>query len=303
MRTLYLAMMTLLFIPFLACSGGGNKSTNNGNSSNLEELPEEKQLNITILLDLSDRISVEKYPNNPEHFERDLANVSYFAELFVNDMKKRGTFMAKGKLKVIFSPKPNDPNVNFYAEKLKVDLSNMSSKEKKEIHDNLTNTFMENLKPIYQSTLENGNYMGSDIWRFFKNDVKDYCVERDSNYRNILVIITDGYIYHIDSRDQEKNRYAYLLPKLISEKGLRSNPQWKALIESIDFGLITRRNDLDNLEVMVLEVFPSPQYKNDEDIIKTVLANWFSEMNVKRYVIYNSDLPEYTKQRINSFIE
>ncbi len=261
------------------------------------------QLNITLLLDLSDRIDTKKYPEKPEHFQRDIANIKYFTELFVRDMEKKGTFMAKGKLKVIFSPKPQDPNVNLFAEKLNVDLSTMDNKQKKDIHDNLTNIFTDNVTKIYNATLSQSKWIGSDIWRFFKNDVKDYCIENNPNYRNILVILTDGYIYHEDSKDRNGNRYAYLLPENIAKYNLRKNPNWEQELEKQNFGLITKRTDLENLEVLVLEISPSPNYKNDEDIIKAVLAKWFKEMKVKRFGLFNSDLPEYTKQRINDFIK
>jgi 2-phospho-L-lactate guanylyltransferase (CobY/MobA/RfbA family) len=93
------------------------------------------------------------------------------------------------------------------------------------------------------------------------------------------------------------------LPENISKFNLRKNPNWEQELEKQDFGLITKRNDLDNLEVLVLEVSPSPNYKNDEDIIKAILAKWFKEMKVKRVAIYNSDLPQYTKQHIDEFIK
>jgi hypothetical protein len=297
----YALLFSTLFL-FSCGSESNDKSTNEeGQSSKTVEQPD--QLNITLLLDLSDRIDTKKYPEKPEHFERDIAIVKYFSELFVKDMEKRGTFMAKGKMKVIFSPKPQDPNVNLLAEKLSVDLSVMDSKQKKEVHDNLINNFTESITKIYNGTLSEGKWIGSDIWRFFKNDVKDYCVESKPNYRNILVVLTDGYIYHQDSKDQNGNRYAYLLPNIISKYNLRKNPNWEQELEKQDFGLISKRNDLENLEILVLEISPSPNYKNDEDIIKSILSKWFKEMNVKRFGIYNSDLPEYTKQRIIDFIK
>jgi hypothetical protein len=297
----YALLFSTLFL--FSCGSESNDKSTNGEeqSSNTVEQPD--QLNITLLLDLSDRIDTKKYPEKPEHFERDIAIVKYFSELFVKDMEKRGTFMAKGKMKVIFSPKPQDPNVNLLAEKLSVDLSVMDSKQKKEVHDNLINNFTESITKIYNGTLSESKWIGSDIWRFFKNDVKDYCVESKPNYRNILVVLTDGYIYHQDSKDQNGNRYAYLLPNIISKYNLRKNPNWEQELEKQDFGLISKRNDLENLEILVLEISPSPNYKNDEDIIKSILSKWFKEMNVKRFGIYNSDLPEYTKQRINDFIK
>ncbi|MDC9723480.1 MAG: hypothetical protein PSN34_12020 [Urechidicola sp.] len=278
------------------------KTEVNANQPKNQTKEKDKQLNITILLDLSDRIEPTKYPSSPEHFERDIEVVNYFTELFKKDMEKKGAFMAKGKMKVIFSPRPNDSEINEIATQLSIDLSKTkNTKEKKNIFDNVSINFKENLSKIYSKTIETKKYPGSDIWRFFKNDVVDYCIEDSSDYRNILVLITDGYLYHKNSTDKTKNRTASLLPINIASSGLRS-PNWKDKFDSQDFGYITTRSDLNNLDVLVLEINPSEKFKNDEDVIKEYLSKWFTEMNVNSFKLYNSDLPQYTKSKIDKFI-
>tara|TARA_B110000259_G_scaffold125192_1_gene141708 strand:+ start:434 stop:1351 length:918 start_codon:yes stop_codon:yes gene_type:complete len=298
---------TLIFSIFIvSIFGCKNEAEENNNSEQITEESsikrKEKQLNITILLDLSDRIEPTKYPTSPEHFERDIEVVNYFTELFKKDMEKKGAFMAKGKMKVIFSPRPNDPGINSIAGGLSVDLSKtQSTKEKKEIFDNLSLNFRENLAKIYTRTIEKKDYPGSDIWRFFKNDVVDYCIEENTDYRNILVLITDGYIFHKSSIERDKNRTASLLPDDIARNGMR-NSGWQKKFADEDFGYITTRTDLNNLDVLVLEINPSKVYSNDEDVIKGYLRKWFTEMKVNSYKFYNSDLPEYTKSKIDKFI-
>ncbi len=262
----------------------------------------DKQLNITILLDLSDRIEPTKYPAKPEHFERDIELVSFFTEIFKKEMSEKGAYKADGKIKVIFSPRPSDDEINTIASNLNVDLSKArDNKHKKEIYDNITTDFRRNLEKIYGKTIETKKYPGSDIWRFFKNDVSDYALATGPNYRNILVVLTDGYLFHEDSKDKNKNRTAYLLPNTVQQNDLR-NSNWQSKFQEGDYGFISSRNDLEDLEVLVLEVSPSPSHKNDEDVIKAYLEKWFQEMNVKNHEIYNSDLPEYTKTRISKFL-
>jgi hypothetical protein len=298
--------LPLLLLSALFFVSGCNRSDSPADNSQSRGKPtsqQSQQLNITILCDLSDRIDIKKYPDKPEHFERDLAVVNELSNYFAKDMESKGAYFAKGKIKVVFSPEPQDPNINIWAEKLNIDLSKMDPKQKKEVHDNISSTFADNLGKIYDSALTTNKWLGSDIWRFFKNDVKDYCIDSNPEYRNILVILTDGYIYHQDSKDRNGNRFAYILPELFDRFRLRNNPNWKEEIDKQNFGLISTRSDLENLEVLVLEVTPSPNNRNDEDIIKNVLSKWFEEMKVKRFAIFNSDLPEYTKQRINDFIK
>jgi hypothetical protein len=228
--------------------------------------------------------------------------VNYFTEIFKKDMEQKGAFMANGKMKVIFSPRPNDEEINKIAFELSVDLSKTTNtKEKKQVFDNMSINFKENLERIYSKTIETKNYPGSDVWRFFKNDVADFAISDDENYRNILVILTDGYLFHEGSKDKEANRSMALLPRDVKNYGLRAS-NWKQKFEEGDYGYITTRDDLNNLDVLVLEISPSPQDKDDEDVIKAYLQKWFNEMNVNKFELYNSDLPQYTKTRIDKFI-
>ncbi|MGO2103750.1 MAG: hypothetical protein ACTH3E_11980 [Psychroflexus halocasei] len=300
-KIIYLFAITLL----LGSCGDEKHNDSKTENKNIKESSikkKDKQLNITILLDLSDRIEPTKYPNKPEHFERDIEIVNYFTEVFKKDMEKKGAFMANGKMKVIFSPRPKDEEINQIASELSVDLSKTkNTKEKKRVFDNVSSNFRKNLERIYSKTIETKIYPGSDIWRFFKNDVSDYAISENKEYRNILVILTDGYLYHKDSKDKNGNRSMSLLPKNVKANGLRSN-KWKEKFEEGNYGYISTRDDLENLDVLVLEISPSSQDKDDEDVIKAYLKKWFNEMNVNKFELYNSDLPEYTKTRIDKFI-
>ena len=116
-----------------------------------------------------------------------------------------------------------------------------------------------------------------------------------------MVILTDGYLYHENSKDNEGNRSMSLLPQDVQKYGFRSN-NWKDKFDKDNYGYISTRDVLKNLDVLVLEINPSPKDKDDEDVIKTYLKKWFEEMKVNKFELYNSDLPQYTKTRIDKFI-
>jgi hypothetical protein len=297
----FIAFILLSFM--FACNSENN--TSNDNTTNKEqEVKAEKQLNISVLLDLSDRIDNQKFPCSPEHYQRDLQIIAHLTDFFKKDMDKKGAFNAKGKLKIIFSPTPNDTEINNIVSKLNINLSELDNKLKKEVFDNITQSFQTNISDIYSKTIESKNYIGADIWRFFKNDIKDYCISDNSEYRNILIILTDGYIYHPDTKDQIKNRTSFIGRTYIDR--FRNNSKWKELFEQSDYGLIDARSsqkDLANLEILVLEISSIQNKKGDEDIIKAYLEKWFNEMGVIKFGIYNSDLPEYTKSRIEKFLK
>lgn len=270
----------------------------------------DRQLNINILWDLSDRIDPQTSPASPEHYERDIEVIKSITSLFKKDMEKKGAYKAKGKIKVFFTPTPENAGINAIAGNLFCDLSSYtgegSNRKKKEMYDSMEDRFSKNAHEIYQIAIANNKgkkqWDGSDIWRFFKNDVKDYCIDPSGNYRNVLIILTDGYIFHKDSKDKQGNRTAYILPETL--KPFRNKPDWQNTFADGNYGLISTRNDLQNLEVLVLEISPSREYKNDEDIIKTYLGKWFEEMGIKKsnYACYNTDLPGYTRKKIENFL-
>ncbi|MDR3285830.1 MAG: hypothetical protein LBT27_00115, partial [Prevotellaceae bacterium] len=171
-----------------------------------------RQLNISILLDLSDRINPQIHPNIvPAHAERDIEIIKYITEYFKTNMVNLTAWNAKGKIRVFFSPPPSNPRINDIAAKLNIDCSILKNPDRKDVYDNITNLFAQKLTEIYNQTIQRSGWEGCDIWRFFKDDVRDYCIESNTNYRNILIILTDGYIFHPQSMNQNANRYAYLL--------------------------------------------------------------------------------------------
>ena len=54
----------------------------------------------------------------------------------------------------------------------------------------------------------------------------------------------------------------------------------------------------------MLEINPS---KNacpyEEDILNEVLSKWLSEMGIKKFEIYKTDIPQTTKKRIENFMK
>lgn len=284
-----------------ACSSNSNKKSQTASSGTQTEGNNNAQLNISIFLDLSNRISPNKYPETPSPTERDLASIETIVSCFKDDMEAKGAYRAKGCIKVFFDPTPQIKGINEIAKTLDVDLSKAEdNKEKKKIFDHINEDFLKSLKLIYQNSISSQNWIGADVWGFFKRKVKDRCIR--PNYRNILVIITDGYIYHQNSREKSANRYSYLLPEVLDGQKLRNNPNWKVDMKNTDFGLIAPRKDLQDLEVLVLEIRPEPTKPQDQDIIEETLKKWFDEMGIKRYSILGSDLPANTQSSIREFI-
>ena len=149
-------------------------------------------LNITIYLDLSDRLVRDLTPSQRE---RDLAIVEHFTKLFQDSCQSTGIFKSKHRLKVLFYPAPENTEINTLASALVIDMKNLPAKDKRVELQKMPSVFKNSLAQIYDETLNAKKWLGSDIWGFFSNKkVDDLCIKK--GYRNVLVILTDGYLYY-----------------------------------------------------------------------------------------------------------
>ena len=294
MKCIPILLTTFLFL-FTNCTDT-EKGENANIPENKDQKMDSKQLNISILLDLSDRLI---QPLQPDQQVRDMEIISSIEQVLKAEMDEKGAYLSKGKMRIMLVPAPSNPSINNVVKKLRTDLSTMNNQEKKKIYDQLGSLYRSGLSIVYELIMKEKSWAGSDIWRFFKNDVRDLCIEK--NYRNILVILTDGYIYHENSTGRIENRTDFITSPLLKRMGFHNNPNWEQKFEKGDYGLSKVDQSLEDLEVLVLEINPSENHKNDEDIIRAYWNKWLKEMNVKDYATYNTALPVNTKQRIRHF--
>src|SRR5690606_4553933 len=77
----------------------------------------EKNLNISILLDLSDRIE------EPKTIEKDVAYLSSLSKIFTNHVKTKKLVMLEDRMQLFFNPEPTSGGINEIAESLKVNFT------------------------------------------------------------------------------------------------------------------------------------------------------------------------------------
>lgn len=245
-----------------------------------------KNLNVSILIDLSDRIDPEKNPNpTMEYFQRDTEYIKAIEKGFLDHIKSKKVIQLSDQIQVFFNPEPSDPKMNELTKELKVSFDKNTTKENISL---IEKKYSDLPLQIYQSAIKDKKYVGSDIWEFFKNKVTDYCIKDD--HRNVLFILTDGYIYHKDSKFSEGQKTSYLTPELVKSLKLSSS-DFKAKIQDKNLGFVKANEDLENLEVIVLGINPAKGNPFEADVIKEYWENWFKEMKIKNYQIKSADLP------------
>lgn len=276
MKNLFFSIITALgVIAFSACCGGQKT-----------ESVAPQPLNISVYLDLSDRLVRDLTPNQ---MYRDTAIINSLVDYFRSKTLGPTILKSENKMKVFFYPTPNDSEISTLAQGLSVDIGSKTGVERRKALDNMKGEFQKNLAQIYEETLKEQKWVGCDIWDFFSSKkVDNLCIKNGA--RNILVILTDGYIYAENNKIREGNAYSYILPQTLAIDGS---------------SLIDRRSgDLKDkwLEVLMLEI--NPYQPNQRNKMVKVLEDWFSAMGIEKFVVAETDANlTNTETIIKNFLE
>lgn len=270
-------------------------------SNQVDRFESRTNLNISILIDLSDRIDPEKYPNpTMEYFQRDTGYIASVVSAFHEHVINKKLILINDRIQTFIDPVPQDPDIVKNLQSLKVELNRDNVSKK--ILTSLSADYKDNMATLYRQAIEDNKYVGSDIWRFFKSNAKEYCIRK--NAQNVLVVLTDGYLYHTNnSKIVEGGRRANIGRHSFTELGL-STPEWKSTMEAKDLGFYTPHVDLSGLKVLVIGLNPATKNPFEEDILKAYWQKWLLEMGVNGddILIKDADLPINLDESIQRFI-
>lgn len=287
--------ISLLLVSTVSCK---KDSEEKEEKETLAKSPVSENYNISILLDLSDRISLQKNPNpTMEYYQRDLGYIKSVSEAFTQHLKSKRIRQIDDKMQLFFNPEPLDPAINTIAKDLRITIDKNNASKK--LLNSINSDYASKTSKIYESAIKDNKYVGSDIWSFFDNKVKDQCIE--NKYRNILVILTDGYMFYESTVMKEGNRTTYITPELIRKNGLNTK-DWDKKLQDQDFGFIKANDDLSNLEVLVIGINPNKNNPYEEKVIREYWIKWFTEMKISHFEIKNADLPSNMEKIIKDFI-
>ncbi len=302
MKRVYRMVLLLLFFGFQQSCKTDQKGEETQQVVPIATLTKEDasnaNLNISVLLDLSDRINPDKYPSPAmEFYLRDIGYLESVAQSFEWHLLNKREVQIDDKIQVFIDPEPSDLTLNKKISNLKTHFTRANVHKDSIL--SISDKYGGISRTIYEAAIADNHYVGSDIWGFFKNKVNDYCI--DEGYRNILIVLTDGYIYHKDTKMDQGNRTSYLIPQLIKSMGLNT-ADWQKQVEEKDFGFIVANSDLSDLEVLVLGINPIKGNPYEQDIIRAYWNNWFQAMKVKSFEIKQADLPTHMDKIIQDFI-
>lgn len=274
------AVCIFLILQMISCGQSASNTASQSSADISSNSGVKQPLNLSVYLDLSDRLI---RPLTPSQTDRDTAIIAYLIDRFVVSCKAKTLPDCKDHFQVFFYPAPSDAHITKLSKDLETDLEGLSKNEKKTAIESMRERYLTSIESIYEATLSNKNWIGCDIWSFFNNKKVDKMCIREG-YRNILVILTDGYIYNKDNIQNTSGGYTYIPTNVTSN----------------NHKLAVTRGRLGDLEVLVLEI--NPEQMKHFQMISDIWGRWLSEMGVDRYEIIETDLFVNNKHAIGNFL-
>lgn len=285
----YLALLTAAPIILTLANSCNSEPQKAAKQTVISNHKHAKNLNLSIFLDLSDRIDSKKYPSaTMEIYQRDLGYIKSLAEAFQAHVNKTKITSMNETIQLFFEPEPKSQVINDLANKMRFVFDKTTVTPNKIA--SITPTYVSSAKQIYQVALKENKFIGADIWTFFKNKVKDQCILPD--HKNVLVILTDGYMYHQENQLKVGNQTSYLSPEMIRAAQLNT-PDFTKKMDDNKIGFIPATRGLENLKILVIGINPQKGKPFEEDVIKKYWEDWFKQMGVTDFQIKGIDLPTY----------
>lgn len=278
-----MTMCVVLCAVFFSLLNGCNSDEQEPASPSGEQEPASSNdvLNITVILDTSNRVSPER---RPDQIQRDTKIVEEIVVQFVKVAKKhigQSSLKYDGSLTVVA---PNQPSVASIPwgimEKLTIPDPNdwNSIQDMEESLEQQKEALLEGISQLYEFVLEHPQ-TGSDIYRWFQ-----YKRERDfdKKRRNLIICLSDGYL------NFDRNIEAKRLPgTYMRTRELRDDPDWRQKILDGE-GLKPIGKDFSryNVKFLMLEITPQRDgqgipYPQDFEIIKVYWDTWLKSMGIK----------------------
>lgn len=278
-------VVTVLSILIVGC--GGSKKENE------KVYP----ANIIVLLDLSDRVSVEKYKELArEQVNDDKDNWQTIIRVFDDIVRKESYSNSKSKLRFFVPDQQGFPIDSGRKKRLRAfgesPIGNFSKFDDLEI--GITNT----IDRLYAEVLTtpDDNFTGADIWGWFKDEAGRYL---KPEFRNYIICLSDGYLDFDEDIQAHREKGTFII---INDK-LRESDDWEKKVRG-EYKLLSPLKERFSFPVKFLMLGikdrTSEGSLRDRDILKAYWEPWLESMGIEPVGFYSSDVE---KEEIAAFLE
>ena len=256
-----LGLFQIAWLSLIILAGCSNPSPKN--------VSKVRQHNYIILLDLSDRIILNK-----DQTSRDEQLIKTIYKLFAKKVQSSLYIKSKDQIKILIAPQKATPiPVEDFENKFYINMSKIKAKDRRPKEEERQKFFFNSLDVLYDKAKFSNtptDYKGADIWKYFNEDLERDLL-KDSLSENFIFIFTDGYMF-IEGKQEE---YAN---------------EWKTVGKRFP-----------NLKVMLLEATPH-DIDGEWNRMQEVWAKWFQEMDIKDPILIKRGAINKIQDEIAAFL-
>jgi hypothetical protein len=277
--------------------------------------PAPESLNIIILPDFSRRIIDEV--NNPQQIENDLELLNQIWETFKGVTRLKMDSHDRLIVDVTDEDQAGGKFRNL-ANDLIFDLSTHRGQSNRLYFDRVGSLYTERTSQLYE--LARDRPLGADYWYYFNRKLSRQIRKSTlfESYRNLVIILTDGYLEA--QSDARTGVWDYTGDYIKRQSVCNRMRDGQSVAEALRYQINSIPDCMDHypeLEVLVLEITErregSVQERTDRgtpcdyEILKRMWSDWFTLLEIRNtdrdFFIARNDATKLTKERIERFIK
>lgn len=254
-----------------------------------------KPLNLVVVLDLSDRLTI------PGQINRDTILLHHIYRVFEQQVRSQSYINSQDQLQVLVAPQKNQPaSVEAIENKLRVSMRELPIKEKVSFLKKNEPVFVQYIDSLYTSASGRpaSSFSGADLWKFFDQYLKNYLVG-DTGTRNTVVVLTDGYFDFESLKDKKQEGCRYSYSEKIMQQARDQNGDFEQLFK--ECGLLPVPLNRHNVKIIIAEMTPKVTYAREEELLSALWQNWINTMHVPLSIIIKKTELEEVKRQLSSF--
>lgn len=268
------------------------------------EQKKEKSLNLIVLLDLSDRLTI------PGQVNRDTVLLHHLYNVFEQRVRQQLYINSRDQLQVLVAPQKTQPaNIESIENRLRINMHELPVKERSSFLKKNRSSFFQQIDSLYHTAAERpaSSFSGSDIWKFFDQYLRNY-LSPDTNTVNEVIILTDGYFDFESLKDKKQEGCRYSYSEKLMQKGRALNVPETIVPEIIyekafdSCGLIPVRINQKNVGIILAEITPRNSFDRELELLESLWKSWYSTMGIAYMNIVRKGDMQTVKSLLSEFI-
>lgn len=235
-----------------------------------------QSLNISVILDLSKRITVEG------QIERDIKIIEHLLDEFEKRQREKYTFVkSMDSFQLLIAPQVRGGSNDLSSPSFSIIMNDGKSplSMSAPVFRTKKSQLLKDVEDLYAKALELEKIegtSGADIWTVVKSDITQIQTEE----LDYIYVLSDGYFDFDNDILEFKPAGTYISHSELRK--LRNNRDWEKMIDSEKYKLIPLNlEEVDRFTVLELSPYSTSEVYNESDIQKWIWSKWLNESGIE----------------------